>query len=82
MNAKYIITIAAFVFIICLITQTNIITNQFNLIKNKLDCRNTCSKKNMKALNNKNITNSCLCVPPGFVSPEIIQKKTKNMIIL
>lgn len=49
---------------------------------NKLNCKNVCDRKKMIALHNKNIENSCLCVPYGFVSAENIHEKADNMEIL
>ncbi len=48
----------------------------------KYSCSETCEKYKMKALHNKNIKNSCLCIPDGFVSAEDIHKKAHNMEII
>ena len=77
-----IIIIALFVFIICLVFQAKSLNKQNQIITNKLNCSSVCNEKQMRALQNKNIKGSCLCVPDGFVSPEAISKKAKNMIIL
>ena len=55
----------------------------FSLSKESFNsCRETCEKHKMNALHNKNIKNSCLCVPDGFVSAEDIHKKAHNMEVI
>ena len=45
-------------------------------------CRETCGNYKMEALHNKNIKNSCLCVPDGYVSAKDIHKTAHNMEII
>lgn len=64
--------------VLIIIYSFSVVGEKFNL----LNCKNVCDGKKMIALHNKNIENSCLCVPYGFVSAENIHKKAHNMEIL